>query len=94
MIGDGFKLYNKERGRYYPQGIMSCLYNLQEKVIYDFSLVKHMNERLCALEHLKQLDNKDIMIFDRGYFSYLLFYKAIENGIEVIFRIPTSGANK
>jgi hypothetical protein len=94
LIKEGFKLYDKERGRYYPQGIMSCLYNLQEKVIYDFSLVKHMYERLCALEHLKQLSDKDVMIFDRGYFSYLLFYKAVESKVEAIFRMQTGGANK
>ncbi len=94
LIKEGFKLYDKERGRYYPQGIMSCLYNLQEKVIYDFSLVSHMNERLCALEHMKQLTNNDVMIFDRGYFSYLLFYKAVESNVEAIFRIQTGGANK
>lgn len=61
LIAEGFKLYAKERGRYYPQGLMSCLYNLQEKIIYDFSLVTHMNERLCALEHMKQLTKRDIV---------------------------------
>ena len=94
LINYGFKLYDEKGGRYYPQGIMSCLYNLQEKVIYDFSLAKHMNERLCALEHMKQLSSKDIMIFDRGYFSYLLFYKALEANVEAIFRMQAGGANK
>ena len=94
LIEEGFKLYDKERGRYYPQGLMSCLYNLQEKVIYDFSLVTHMNERLCALEHMKQLTNRDVMIFDRGYFSYLLFYKVLECNVQAIFRIQLGGANK
>ena len=87
LINNGYKLYNKERGRYYPQGLMSCLYNLQEKVVYDFSFVTHMNERLCALEHMKQLTEKDIIVFDRGYFSYLLLYKILEQGIQGIFRL-------
>jgi hypothetical protein len=72
LINEGYKLYAQERGGYYPQGLMSCLYNLQEKVVYDFSFVTHMNERLCALDHIKQLSEKDIIVFDRGYFSYLL----------------------
>ena len=87
LISDGYKLYAEERGRYYPQGLMSCLYNLQEKVIYDFSFVTHMNERTCALEHMKKLTSKDIMVFDRGYFSYLLLYKMLEQGVQGIFRL-------
>lgn len=95
LINDGYKLYNKERGRYYPQGLMSCLYNLQEKTVYDFNFVTHMNERLCALEHMKQLTGKDIIVFDRGYFSYLLLYKVLEQGIQGIFRLQVqeSGTN-
>ena len=71
---------------------MSCLYNLQEKIIYDFNLVNHMNERLCALEHMKKLTDHDIMIFDRGYFSYLLFYKVLESNVQAIFRIQSGGS--
>lgn len=90
---EGFKLYAKERGHYYPQGLLSCLYNLQEKTIYDFNFVDHMNERLCALEYMKKLTKKDVIIFDRGYFSYLLFYKALESNIQAIFRIQIGGGN-
>jgi hypothetical protein len=36
LIKEGYKLYDEKRGRYYPQGLLSCLYNLQEKVIYDY----------------------------------------------------------
>lgn len=95
LINDGYKLYAEERGRYYPQGLMRCLYNLQEKVVYDFRFVTHMNERLCALEHMKKLTSKDIIVFDRGYFSYLLLYKVLEQGIQGIFRLQVqeSGTN-
>ncbi|MCC8417533.1 MAG: IS4 family transposase [Rickettsia endosymbiont of Bryobia graminum] len=95
LIKNGYKLYAEGQGRYYPQGLMSCLYNLQEKIIYDFSFVTHMNERLCALEHMKQLTKKDIIVFDRGYFSYLLLYKVLEQGIQGIFRLQVqeSGTN-
>ncbi|WP_341753952.1 transposase [Candidatus Tisiphia endosymbiont of Dioctria rufipes] len=93
LINEGYPLYNKERGRYYPQGLMSCLYNLQERIIYDFSLATHMNERLCVLEHIKQLTVQDIIIFDRGYFSYLVLYKVVEQGIHGIFRLQAGDAN-
>ena len=95
LIKDGYKLYAEKRGHYFPQGLMSCLYNLQEKVVYDFSFVNHMNERLCALEHIKLLGKKDIVVFDRGYFSYLLLYKILEQGVQGIFRLQSqkSGLN-
>ena len=55
-----------------------------------------MNERTCALEHMKQLTCKVVMIFDRGYFSYLLFRKAIEGKVQAIFRmqVQVAGVNK
>ncbi len=96
LLNDGYKLYNEKRGRYYPLGLMSCLYNLQEKIVYDFNFVTHMNERICAVEHIKKLGSKDIIVFDRGYFSYLLLHKVIEQGIQAIFRLQVQegGTNK
>ncbi len=96
LLNDGYKLYAEKQGRYYPQGLMSCLYNLQEKIVYDFNFVTHMNERICAVEHIKKLGSKDIIVFDRGYFSYLLLHKVIEQGIQAIFRLQVQegGTNK
>ena len=94
LLKEGYKLYNEKIGQYYPQGLLSCMYNLQEKVIYDCDFFSHMNERLCALEHMKILGNKDIMIFDRGYFSYLLFYQLLEHNVQGIFRLQEGGTNE
>jgi hypothetical protein len=94
LLNEDYKVYNEKTGQYYPQGLLSCLYNLQEKVIYDYAFVNHMNERLCALEHMKTLGEKDVMIFDRGYFSYLLFYKLLEHNVQGIFRLQEGGTNE
>ncbi|WP_121542529.1 transposase [Candidatus Rickettsia colombianensi] len=88
LINEGFIVCSADQGNYYPPGLMSCLYNIQEKVVYDFSLQAHLNERLSALEHIQQLGSKDIVVLDRGYFSYLMLYKIIEQNCHVIFRIP------
>lgn len=71
LIKFGFNVYDEER-RHYPQGLLSCLYDVLSKTIYDFDFVSHMNERRCALKHLEILEPNDVVIFDRGYFSYLL----------------------
>ncbi|MCP4388142.1 MAG: DUF4338 domain-containing protein, partial [Gammaproteobacteria bacterium] len=55
---------------HYPQGLVSCLYQLKSQIPYDFELAPHMNERRMALAHLKSLRPRDIVVYDRGYFSY------------------------
>jgi hypothetical protein len=83
----------KDRGRYYPQGTMSCLYNLHEQIAYDFTFVSHGDERACAIEHFKCVDDGDIVIFDRGYFSYFMFYTALQSNINVVFRMQNGTVN-
>jgi len=79
LLSSGYKLQDEKR-RYYPQGLMSCLYNLGDKFIYDFSLTADGDERSCALDHMNYVDKGDIMIFDRGYFSYLLLHQGPQSG--------------
>ena len=42
----GYKKCNKEA--HYPQGLISCLYNIDTQVVHDFCLTKKLNERDCA----------------------------------------------
>lgn len=72
---------------YYPQGLLSCLYQLKSRIPYDFDLVNHGNERQCALAHLKTLNKNDVVVYDRGYFSYVMLYYHIQSGVHPIFRL-------
>lgn len=72
---------------YYPQGLVSCLYQLKSKIPYDFDLVNHQDERRAALSHLSVLKENDIVVYDRGYFSYVLLYYHIKLGLYPVFRI-------
>jgi hypothetical protein len=74
-------------------GLTSCLYSLSEGVIYDFILVPHYDKRECALRHMDHVNFGDIIIFDRGYFSYLLLYKSIEKGVNIICRMQSGTIN-
>lgn len=49
----GYKTCNKNS--YYPQGLMSCIYNIDTQIVYDFCLSKNLNERLCVPNHLSVL---------------------------------------
>ncbi len=90
LLNYGFRI-SKDSGRHYPNGMMSCLYNLHEQLVYDFELVDHNDERACAINHLKTLKENDLVIFDRGYFSYFMFYTVLQNNVEAVFRVQVGG---
>ena len=72
---------------YYPQGLLSCCYQLKAKIPYDFDLVSHGNERQCALLHLQTLQANDVCVYDRGYYSYALLSLHIQAGVHPVFRM-------
>ena len=92
LINAGYITQNKKT--YYPQGLVSCLYELQSGISYDFELVSHKNERHCAINHLHALDSGDIVVFDRGYFSFSMLRKYNDNNIFTLFRLQAGTANK
>ena len=71
----------------YPQGLVSCLYQLKTQIPYDFDLSAHMNERHMAEAHLKTLKEGDLVVYDRGYFSYAMLYAHHCKGVDVVFRL-------
>ncbi len=93
LVKFGFKIYDEKR-RHYPQGLLSCFYDVLSKTVYDFDFVSHMNERKCALKHLEVLEPDDVVIFDRGYFSYLLLHEFHKKGVHAIFRLQQGSVNK
>lgn len=78
---------------HYPQGLLSCLYQLKSQLPFDFDLVSHANERLCAVRHLDVLQTGDIVVYDRGYFSYVLFHRHVQTGIHAIFRLQENSSS-
>lgn len=75
---------------HYPQGLLSCLYGLQSQLPVDFDLVAHGDERRCALRHLHRLQPNDVVVYDRGYFSYPLLHRHWRSAIHAIFRLQES----
>lgn len=75
---------------HYPQGLVSCLYQLKSRIPYDFDLVSHNNERTLAFSHMKVLQQNDVVVYDRGYFSYAMLYCHISKGVEAVFRLQNN----
>jgi hypothetical protein len=82
------------RHQYYPQGLMSTLYHLGSGLIYDGILSSEKNERHFLLAHMERLFPGDVLVLDRGYFSYLILVKAIEKGIHLICRMQSGTVNQ
>jgi len=89
LLGFGYETPNDQA--HYPQGLVSVLYQLKQKIPIDFDLVAHNNERTMALIHLDALRKKDIVVYDRGYFSYVMLHSHITRGIDAVFRLPRKG---
>ena len=56
---------------HYPQGLVSCLYRIETKTPVDFSLSANADERAAARAHLDALSPGDVVVVDRGYFSFV-----------------------
>jgi hypothetical protein len=75
---------------HYPQGLASCLYQLKSKIPYAFDLAAHRDERSMALAHLHVLRAGDLIVYDRGYFSYALLQAHHQKGLHAVFRLASS----
>lgn len=90
LLSCGYKVPSENAK--YPQGLVSCLYQLKSRLPFDFDLVSHANERTCALQHLLKLKPNDIVVYDRGYFSYFMLHEHLKSGIHAVFRLQ-GGSN-
>ncbi|RKX37052.1 MAG: IS4 family transposase [Verrucomicrobia bacterium] len=92
LAADGYK--TPSDNAYYPQGLLSCLYEIKSQLPFDFDLVSHNNERRCALQHFKMLNRDDVVVYDRGYFSYHMLHQHVTAGIHAVFRLQESSCTK
>lgn len=88
LVASGYGMRNPKS--HYPLGLISCLYDLRSGIPYDFDLNGNMNERKSAEQHLANLGAKDLVIYDRGYFSYAMLLAHSEGNVGAIFRIKSS----
>jgi hypothetical protein len=88
MIAEGFKVPNDKT--HYPQGLLSCLYRLKAGIPCDFILTNDGNERRVSLTHHQVLKSDDIVVYDRGYFSYELLLAHVQQGLHAVFRLSKS----
>ena len=59
----------------------------------DFDLFSHHNEREAAQTHLDKLLENDVVVYDRGYYSYEILHEHKTRGVHPIFRIQKKANN-
>ena len=74
----------------YCQGIISCIYDINNKLPINYFLIKTRNERETFRNQIKYFKKGDTVIFDRGYYSYNIIEKLELIGINYIFRLKSN----
>lgn len=92
LSNEGYKIQQPNK-RHYPTGLLSVLYNLNDGMAYDFSLESHINERTSLLSHMDVMQDGDVVVLDRGYFSYLLLHQSAKKSINLVCRMQPGGVN-
>jgi len=90
LVKLGYRTPNAEA--HYPQGLLSCLYEIRSRLPYDFDVVAHSDERMCARRHLNVLKENDVVVYDRGYYSYAMLHQHYQAGIHAVFRLQESSS--
>lgn len=75
---------------FYPQGLLSVLFDIKAKLPYTASLCRHQSEQRTAIEHLKRLSNTDLVVYDRGYACTRILQAHQNQNIPVLVRLPKS----
>ena len=88
LLRAGYRTPND--GARYPQGLLSCLYRLGSRIPVDFDLFSHGNERAAALTHPGHAAEGDVIVYDRGYWSFemALFHQLRK--LNFVFRIQNN----
>lgn len=92
LLNDGYTKSGDHA--HHPQGLVSTLYDLSTGIPLDFDLVKHGNERTCVIKHMQTIQKADVVVHDRGYFSYELLARYVQIGAYPVFRMKRSSGYK
>jgi hypothetical protein len=74
---------------HYPQALLSELFNVLTDEVYDYTLSPGTaSEREQALMHLERLREGDVVLHDRNYPSYEMFWEYRKRKVHFVMRMP------
>ncbi len=84
LRASGFSL--PSASSYYPQGLVSCLFNLLNKTPHDFLFTRNQNELHAAKRLVSHLREDDVIVYDRAFLSYTMLVFHLKRGLHAVFR--------
>lgn len=85
------KIKNQHIEAKYTGGLCSAFYDVLNENVVDSILAQgSASERKLAQEHLELSMSGDLIVYDRGYSSYVLFAKVLENEADFICRCSSN----
>lgn len=87
--------FEAPRHAHFPQMITGVLFDVLAKVPLNYMRAPfNTPEREMAVELLRELGPKDLLLLDRGYPSYEMFLALINQHIDFLIRLPKDGMFK
>jgi len=83
---DGFKC---NKGNYYCCGLINTPYDISNEIPLNYYLSQGKNERAVLCEQLQYLREEDLLVMNRGYFSYDLLQILYKKNIRSLFRMDS-----
>lgn len=84
LVNENFRV---AKNNYYPQGLLSVLFSVTDRTIHGLDFTKEKSERQAASRLIENLGVGDLLIFDKGYFSFGLMCEVFDRGIDAVFAI-------
>lgn len=81
--------YSCEMSNRYPTGMLNATVDLMYGFVSDTEMTSNLSERAYVFEQLKKFNADDIIVMDRGYYSYELTQAFMSKKIHPIFRMST-----
>ncbi len=90
-----FGTQNNDSDVLVPMTKLSLLYDVHLKLPIDAQLdKKHSSERDLAVRHLKQTQENDLLLYDRGYYAYWLVLQHILLKLHFCFRVKSNACTQ
>lgn len=70
-----------------PLCMLSSMVNVQTKTCLDFRVTSHFDERRAAIKLLDSAKARDVILFDRGYYSSDLIKALKKRNLDFVFRL-------
>lgn len=84
LMDEGFRV---AKNAYYPQGLLSTLFCVTDRTIHGLDFSQNKSERQAATRLCDNLGSDDLVILDKGYFSFGLLCEVADRSIDAIFAI-------